>query len=77
MDPNRFLIYFKTDGFYKNSSNDIDKWLDTSNYGKDIDRPLEKGKNKKVIGKFKDELGGLISEVVAKYVFFELRHTHF
>ena len=36
------------------------KWSDTSNCSKDINRPLEKGKNKKVIGKFKDELGGMI-----------------
>ena len=77
MDTGSFIIYVETDDFYKGISNDVDKWFDSSNYGKDIDRPLEKGKNKKVIGKFKDELGGLISEVVAKYVFLELRHTHF
>ena len=38
----------------------INKWFDTSNYTKDIDRSLEKSKKKKVIGKFKDELGGLV-----------------
>ena len=64
MDTDSFIIYVKTDDFYKDISNDIDKWFDTSNYGKDIDRPLEKGKNKKVIGKFKDELGGLIMSEV-------------
>ena len=46
--------------FYKNISNDVNKCFDTSNYSKDINRPLEKGKNKKVIGKFKDALGDLI-----------------
>ena len=57
MDTDSFIIYVKTD-------DDIDKWFDTSNYSKDIDRTLEKGKNKKVVGKFKDELGGLIMSEV-------------
>ena len=60
MDTDSFIIYVETDDFYKDTSNDIKKWFDTSNFSKDINRPLEKGKNKKVIGKFKDELGGLI-----------------
>ena len=34
--------------------------FDTSNYNKRDDRPLPIGKNKKVIGMFKDELGGKI-----------------
>ena len=55
MYTDSFIIYVKTDDFYKDISNDIDKWFDTSHYGKDIDRPLEKGRNKKVIGKFKAE----------------------
>ena len=33
-----------------------EKRFDTSNY--ELDRPLSKGKNKKVIGLMKDELGG-------------------
>ena len=60
MDTDSFVIRIKTDGFYKDISNGIDKWFDTSNYGKNIDRPLPKVINKKVIGKFKDELGGKI-----------------
>ena len=60
MDTDSFIIYVETDDFYKDISNDVNKWFDTSNYSKDIDRPLEKGKNKKAIGKFKDELGGLV-----------------
>ena len=60
MDTDSFIIYVETDDFYKDISNDVNKWFDASNYSKDIDRPLEKGKNKKVIGKFKDELGGLV-----------------
>ena len=34
--------------------------FDTSNYNKKDDRPLPIGKNKKVIGMFKDEIGGKI-----------------
>ena len=60
MDTDSFIIYVETEDFYKDISNDGDKWFDTSNFSEDIDRPLEKGKNKKVIGKFKDELGGLV-----------------
>ena len=60
MDTDSFIMYVETDDFYSDVSNDVNKWFDTSNYSKDITRPLEKGKHKKVIGKFKDEPGGLI-----------------
>ena len=49
------FMYLETDYFYSDISNGVNKWFDTSNYSKDINRPLEQGKNKKVIGKFKDE----------------------
>ena len=45
--------------FYKDISADVDKWFDT-NFNKNDNRSLEIGKNKKVFGKFKDELGGKI-----------------
>ena len=60
MDTDSFVMHIKTDDFYKDINNDVDKWFDTSNYDKNDNRPLEIGKNKKVIGKFKDELGGKI-----------------
>ena len=60
MDTDSFIMYVETDDFYSDISNDVNKWFDTSNDSKDINRPLEKDINKKVIGKFKDELGGLI-----------------
>ena len=50
-----FVIYVKTDDFYKDISNEVDNWFDTSNYNKNDNKPLEIGKNKKVIGKFKDK----------------------
>ena len=60
MDIDSYVLYIKTDDFYKNISNDVDKWFDTSNFSKNDNRPLEIGKNKKVLGKFKDELRGKI-----------------
>ena len=60
MDTDNFVMDIKTDDFYKDISNDVDKWFDTSNYDKHDNRSLEIGKKKKVIGKFKDELGGKV-----------------
>ena len=48
----------KTKDFYKDIADDVQKRFDTSNY--EVDRPLPTGKNKKVIGLMKDELGGKI-----------------
>ena len=39
---------------------DVERWFDTSNYDKNDKRPLPIGINKKVIGKFNDELDGKI-----------------
>ena len=60
MDTDGFIIYIKTEDFYKDIANDVDKWFDTSNYDKKDERPLPIGKNKKVIRMFKDELRGKI-----------------
>ena len=60
MDTDSSVMHIKTDDFYKDISNDVDRWFDTSNFNKSDNRSLETGKNKKVIGKFKDELGGKI-----------------
>ena len=48
----------KTEDFYKDIANNVEKRFDTSNY--EVNRPLPTGKNKKVIGLMKDELGGKI-----------------
>ena len=54
----------KTKDFYEDIAQDVQERFDTSNYS--FDRPLPKGKNKKVIGLMKDELGGgIITEFVA------------
>ena len=53
-DTDSFTIHIKTEDIYEDIADDIEKRFDTSNY--EIDRPLSKGKNKKVIGLMKDEL---------------------
>ena len=52
-----FVIYIKTENFYKDIANDDERWFDTSNYDVNDERRLPIGRNKKVIGLFKDELG--------------------
>ena len=59
-DTDSFVMYIKTEDFYKDIADDVERWFDTSNYDKKDKRPLPIGKNKKVIGMFKDELGGKI-----------------
>ena len=56
-DTDSFIIHITTEDFFEDISNDAEKWYDTSSYGKNDKRPLPIGKNKKVIGLFKDELG--------------------
>ena len=51
------LLILKQD-FYEDIGNDVEKRFDTSNY--EVNRPLPKGRNKKVIELMKDELGGKI-----------------
>ena len=53
-------MYIKIDNFYKDISADVDKWFDTSSFDKNDNRPLEIGRNKKVLCKFKDEVCGII-----------------
>ena len=60
MDTDSFIIHIKTEDFYKDIANDVEKWFDTFNYDENDNRPLPIGMNKKVIGLFKDELGGKI-----------------
>ena len=58
MDTDSFVMNIKTEDFYKDIANDVEKRFDTSNY--EVDRPLPTGKNKNAIGLMKDELGGRI-----------------
>ena len=60
MDTDSFVMNIKTEDFYKDIADDVERWFDTSNYDKKDKRPLPICKNKKVIGKFRDELNGKI-----------------
>ena len=72
MDTDSFIISIKTNDFYKDISNDVENRFDTSNYEVNTSetsasarKPLPTGKNKKIIGLMKDELGGkIITEFV-------------
>ena len=57
-DINSYIIYIKTEDFFEDISNDIEKWFDTSNFDKNHKRTLPIGKNKEVPCLFKDELRG-------------------
>lgn len=52
------LYLIHTDDFYKDISHDIKKKFDTSDYPEKHPSGIETGVNKKVIGKFKDEVAG-------------------
>ena len=63
MDTDSFIMNIKTEDFYKDIANDVEKRFDTSNY--ECDRPLPTGKDKKVIGLMKDEL---VRRVITEFV---------
>ena len=52
IDTDSFIIYIKTEDFYEDITDDVDKRFDTSNY--EIDRPLPTGKNRNMIGLMKE-----------------------
>ena len=62
-DTDSLIIHNKTEDFHKDTANDVERWFNTSKYDK---RPLPIGRNKKVIGMFKDELDGkIMTEFIA------------
>ena len=63
MDSNSLIYSIKTVDFYKDIADDIEARFDTSGYIPD--RPLPVGKNKKVAGFMKNELGG---EIMKEFV---------
>ena len=63
MDTDSFVYDINTEDFYKDIAENVEDRFDTSGY---CDRPLPIGKNKKVIGLMKDELGGeIMKEFIA------------
>ena len=63
IETNNFIIHIKTEDVYENIADDVEKRFNTSNY--EVNRPLPTGKNKKVIGLMKEELGG---KIITKFV---------
>ena len=70
MDTNVFIVHVKTDDIYEDIAEDVEKKFDTSNF--EINKPLPKGKNKKVIGLMKDELGG---QIMKEFVGVRAKHV--
>ena len=56
MDTDSFIVYRKTGDIYKDIAEDVEARFDTLNF--ELEKPLPKGKIKKVNGLMKDELGG-------------------
>ena len=66
MDTDSFVYDIETEDFYRDISNDVENRFDTSSYKDDGNRPFPVGKNKKVIGLMKDQVGGdMMREFVA------------
>ena len=63
MDTDRLIVYIKMDDVYNDIAEDVKTRLNTSSY--ELDRPLPKGKNKKVIELMKDQLG---RKIMTKFV---------
>ena len=63
MNTGSLIVHVKADDIYKDIAEDVETRFETSNF--EVDIPLPKGKNKKVIGLRKDELG---EQVMKKFV---------
>ena len=57
-DEDSLFYEIETKDFFLDISNDVERWFDTSDYPKDHPSCIPVGKNKKVIGMFKDECAG-------------------
>ena len=73
MDTDSFVINIFTEDLFEDINDDVERWFDTSNYEKNNKRPLPMGINKKVIGVFKNELGG---KIMKEFCALELRYAH-
>ena len=57
-DTDSLMYLIQTEDFYRDIKHDIKKKFDTSDYYENHPSGIKTGVNKKVIGKFKDEVGG-------------------
>ena len=62
MDTDSFVINIKTEDAFEDVANFIEKRFNTLNY--EFNRLFPTGKNQKVIGLMKDELGGDIKHIL-------------
>ena len=69
MDIDSYIIHTITEDFYEDIAGDVERWFDTFTYDYDNKTLLPISKNKKVIGLFKDELGG-------NFVGLDQKHVH-
>ena len=64
-DTDSLMFVVETEDFYKDIAPYVHEWFDTSNFCKEHPSNIPTGVNKKVIGMFKDEVGGkIITEFV-------------
>ena len=63
MDRDSFILYINTNDIHKNIAEGVETRFDISDY--ELDRPLPKEKNKKVMGLLKDEL---VCKIMTKFV---------
>ena len=68
IDTDSFIFYIKTEDFYEDIANDVEKWFDTFNYDENDKRLPPGGQSNKVIGLFKDELGGMIIKKIFRLI---------
>ena len=59
-DTDSFMYEIQTGDFYKDISADVKRMFDTSDYPPDHPSGIPSGFNKKVLGMFKDEVGGKV-----------------
>ena len=64
-DTDSLAYEIETEDFYKDIAGDVERLFDTSDMPRDHPSGIPAGKNKKVIGMFKDECGG---KVMAEFV---------
>ena len=67
MDTDSSVMHIKTDDFYKDISNDVDRWFDTSNFNKSDNGPLGTVNLKM----------SLVVKSWQSFVLLQLKYTHF
>ena len=62
MDTDSFIVHVKIENIYKDIAEDVETRFFTSDF--ELDRPMPKGKRKKVICLMEDELVGLLMKKI-------------